>query len=213
MGLDWVLEKTRPRMGMEREFAEVSARIGQMKKDGADPGPGILRELEGVTQSAFELVEAPRVGIDEAATEFFRQEVYEPARREALSAGRPGIDPWLRPYEEILEEHRGRYVVALAEVEEGLPAVAGAATGIDFRGDLVGRSILLPDELRQEAYRDHGPAECLDYAEAIEDHVERHKHLRDRASRLVTEQEGHLAAAVRWLRFWGSQGFGFVAWR
>jgi hypothetical protein len=172
MGLEWVLNKTKARPGLERRFAELTAMVGQMGKDGVGPGPSTAAQLEAVSMSCFEVIGAPRIGIDEKATEFFRTQIYEPLAEEArrYTPSQQKVAWALRPYEELLEESRGQWVVFLAKERGGnAPCKPGVRAGVDFDlaemvahgGKDIGRG------LADEAYEDHSPEGCLSYAKAL----------------------------------------------
>jgi hypothetical protein len=206
MGLDWILNKTKARPGSESRFAELSVMVERMKEEGADPGPTTEAELEAVSMSCFEVLGTPRVGIDEEATEFFRTEVYEPARADAEKGeGNSEFQAyWMRPYEKVLEENRGKWVVELAKEKGGVATVGGMLTGaLDFRGKVVGRSeAIIGDALASEAYEDHSAEQCLSYAKRLEEALGERQ----------DEDVKYLRDAISWLRFWGERGFGYWAW-
>lgn len=206
MGLDWMLDKVKARPGSENRFAEISSMMSRMREEGVEPGPDISREFDEVSVSCFEAIGAPRVGYDEAATEFFREKVYEPARADALEGvGNPEFQAfWRRSFEECLEDHRGRYVVELARERGGEATVTGVLAGsLDFRGKVVGWSEeVVGAALAEEAYEDHTAEECLSYAKRLEEA------LGDRQG----DEVKYLRDAVAWLRFWGERGFGYHAW-
>jgi hypothetical protein len=204
MGLEWVLDKTKARPGLERRFAELSSMVQQMEKDGVGPGPSTAAQLEAVSMSCFEVIGAPRIGIDEEATEFFRTQIYEPARREALTydPGQRKLAWGMRPFEEVLDDNRGKWVVHLAKEKGGFSPVEGPLAWLDFPGKRVGDAEPeLGRWVTMEAYEDHSPEACLSYAKSLEEALDGH---RDGSVK-------HLLDAISWLRFWGERGFGFKA--
>lgn len=212
--MDWILVKRKARPGAESRFQFLDAAFKRMSADDVEPSEAAQAEYEAVSISVYEEIGAPRVGIDKEATEWFREHVYEPTRHEALGS-QPGLfedpeshrgwkDYWLRPFEEVLADQKGRWVVDLAKEKDGLAKVVGILGGpLDFRGKVVsGNYDIIGCDLADEAARNHAPEECVDYARRLEEA------LRDRKD----ETTDHLWEAIKWLRFWGSRGFGYVAW-
>lgn len=205
MGLDWMLQRHKARLGFEDRYVAVTAMLNQMK--GHAESPELERELEEISLSCYEVVGAPQVGEDPAANEWFRFNCYVPAI-ESMEGG--ALDPeqeafWRKPFEELLELHRGKYVMELAQDTGGLAKVQGIAAGVmDFRGKVLCSISGLDKTLVDEGFQDHTWEECLDYANRLE-------------AELPKVPEGSrerelLEAAIEWLRFWGSKGFGFWAW-
>jgi hypothetical protein len=174
MGLDWVLDKRKARPEFEERYATVSRMLQQMREQGeAEPGEELLKEYEEISMSCYEAVGAPQVGIDEEATEWYRKNNYEPAQADAKAGkleGRPEMrDFWLQPFEKCLEEHKGQYVMELAEQQGGEAAVTGIAVqSIDFRGKVMRYIEGLDEDLVNEAWEDHTAEECLAYAKKLE---------------------------------------------
>lgn len=213
-----MLNKEKARPGSEARFDELTAMMARMREENLEPGPETQAEYERVSITCFEVVGAPRVGIDAEATEFFRENVYEPARADALrgEGNEKFRDFWLRSFEECLADHRGRYVMELAREKGGIATVQGMLTrAVDFRGKIVGRSgEIVGEALAEEAYESHTAEECLAYAKKLEEALES---WREDAEDIgdPKERDGivkNLQDAVAWLRFWGERGFGFWAW-
>lgn len=208
MGLDWCLERAKPKPGSERRFAELNLLFSKMEDQ--EPG-GELAELEeelkSITISCYEAAGAPRVGIDDRATEWFREKNYVPAHADALAGQIPNpkaAEFWKQSFEECLKEVKGQYVMELADQEGGIASVSGMVmvTNIDFRGKVLRFCDGLDEELVNESYQDHTGEECLAYAKRLEEDLpnvgEEHKEL--------------VQGAINWLRFWGERGFGYHAW-
>ena len=157
--------------------------------------------------SPYDVIGAPRVGIDADATAWFRREVYVPIQLQLPQSKNPQfIAYWRRAFEAVVQDECGKYVVELAKDPEGVASITGMLTGaLDFRGKVVGQAECIDHELKNEAYDDHSSEECLDYADRLEAALvgvgERHRHGRT-----------DITAAVKWLRYWGAKGFGFAAW-
>lgn len=209
MGLDWVLTKSKAKPGFEERYATVTRMLDQMRKQGEAESPELEEELKEISISCYEVVGAPRVGIDEVATEWFRKENWEPAHNDAR-AGKLDRNPqyrdfWLQDFEVCLEEHKGKYVMELAREKGGEAAVSGIAVqSVDFRGKVLRFIDGLDGGLVDESYEDHTAEECLVYAKRLEAEM----------SNVPDGPEGKelLQGAIDWLRFWGERGFGYWAW-
>ncbi len=228
MGLDWMLHAHKAKPGHEAQYLTITRKLDALDADKSvtKHQRALLRRdleaaLEQVSVSPYAVIGAPRVGIDEAATAWFRVKVFTPAHvqvAEELKKPNHGsnnswgdrnqafIDHWGRPFEQVLADERGKYVVELAADQAGVAAVTGLLTGaLDYRGKVIASAECLPEDLTNEAFDDHGADEAVDYADRLEDalvavHAGDIGELRD------------LRAAVKWLRYWGSRGFGFTAW-
>jgi len=207
MGLDWVLDKSKPKPGFEERYATVTKMLADM--EGEAESPELKEELKSISISCYEAVGAPQVGIDDEATEWFRKENWEPANRDAKAGkldNRPGFkDFWLQDFETCLEKHKGKYVMELARDKGGEAAVTGIAVqGVDFRGKVLRFIQGLDGGLVDESYENHTAEECLNYAKRLEEEL----------PNVPAGPEGKelLQGAVDWLRFWGERGFGYWAW-
>jgi hypothetical protein len=210
-----------PKKGCETEYLRLKKKLAALSQDNklTEPQRELFKqeleaEFEKVALSPFEVIGAPRVGVDEKATEWFRKNVFQDAQlrvgqEKALPKSRRNqrfLDNWDRPFDDILRANTGKYVAELAPAQEGVSSIRGMlCSPVDFRGAVVGSSECLPQELQNRAYQDHRPGEALEYAEQL-------------AAALTNVSGEHvhevldLRSAVRWLRFWGSRGFGFSAW-
>lgn len=197
--------------------------------------------LKQVAISPFEVIGAPQVGIDAEATEWFRINLYLPAQvRVADEKTRPVprdpsnprwddrnddyINYWDRPFDALEQAEHGKYVVELAKEREGLAPITGILCSLlDFRGKSVALAVVINETLRNEAYDDHDADACLDYADrlasAVDDYKAAHPDLETRREEAeyggLVGAAGDIAdieAAVKWLRYWGSRGFGFSGW-
>jgi hypothetical protein len=80
-----------------------------------------------------------------------------------------------------------------------------ACNNLDFRGNVIGRSEILDENLRNEAYESHSAEECIEYAIKLEIFIEN----------LNEEKKiecDYIVKAINWLKFWGKKGHGFYAW-
>jgi hypothetical protein len=248
MGLDWMLQTDKPKAGWVKDYKRIKGKLEALDED-----EGLTKEqrkalqrdlmsaLKQVAVSSFEVIGAPQVGIDIEATEWFRREVFEPfqirvAEEKKKPALRPSANPqwndrndrliahWGRPFEQVLQEEKGKYVVELAKEREGVAAITGfLCTSLDFRGKAIVLSVVVQEDLRQEAFDDHDPDECLDYANRLEASLQNYKAEHpDWETRHEKNDWGGMASAkddaeaiesaVKWLRYWGSHGFGYSGW-
>lgn len=212
MGLDWVLHQRKAIEGKEEEFDKLSAQLNASKN--AEETKRLETELNAIAISAFEVLGAPRVGIDEAATKWFKEEVYEKHVANVDNMDNEEYRAyWLRPWEQVLASNHGVFVPHLATETDGLARIVGiAGSQLDFCGNVVGNSEkLIGKELADRAYQDHGPKDMLDYAAKLSEQVEQY---RDAHTTTKTESEDLqlIDAAILWLTFWGERGFGFWAW-
>ena len=247
MGLDWMLQDSKPKEGREKEYKNLKRALLALDEDESLDASHkkmlcqkVRGELKKVAVSAFEVIQAPRVGVDEEATNWFRENVYRPRQERLVEEllKPPPKDPskprwedrneafvsyWRRSFEEVLKDERGKYVPNLAKKTEGLATITGMlCSPLDFRGKVVALSTLVNKDLRHEAYEDHAARYCVDYAERLEDELFDYQHhhpdwaelvgATDYGKVKVKEEVEDLEAAIRWLRFWGSNGFGYSAW-
>jgi len=210
VGLDWCLDRLKPRDGYREEFDHLFAEFTRRPK--GDPEmEGIRLRLLEISVEAISELGCPRVGIDQEANDFFRK-VYEGTLKEIKEledSGRPVPVEfkayWKRSFEEVLTDNYGMHVLELAKERAGLPAIVGMMAGpLDFRGDVVANCTLLNETLRERAYEDHKPEEAVEYAELL--------------TRAILEAAPddveviRVRQAIKWLEFWGSRGYGFRAW-
>ena len=206
MGLDWMLDKVKPRPGSEARFDEISKLLQEMRDDARSPE--LEEERERISVSCLEAIGAPRTGEDPRADAWFRENVYEPAHEDALKGERDAKfqEFWGRTFEECLEDNKGKHVAELAEKTGGIAAVSGMmmVSTLDFRGKVLRFIKGLDEDLVNESYQDHTAEECVGYARRLEEQL----------PNVADGPEGKelLRGAVGWLRFWGELGFGYHAW-
>lgn len=216
MGLDWVLHKNKPKDGHEERFAEID-RLLREQELSAEKEQEAEKELETISVSAYEVIGCPRIGIDEAATVYFKTEIY-PSSQELAQQNHGEKDEffkyWMRPVEEVLKDETGKWVPHLAANKDGLAKMTGMIVSpMDFRGKVIGYCDFISSELQEEAYRDHTAEEAEDYGKRIELHVHGEmKKLNSRQKAQFEQERRYIEGAVEWLKFWGSRGFGFYAW-
>lgn len=173
MGLDWCV-RDKPRPGFEervielREEVESLSVIPEEKRD-EKRLRDLAKELDAATICPGETINAPRVGIDEAATRWFLEEVYQP-RREGIKTTDSALarEYWSREFEDVLEDEKGKYVIQLSSYDKST-CTGIAANGVSFRGKMVGYcETWIEEGLRNEAYEDHEAAETLDYGKRLQ---------------------------------------------
>ena len=248
MGLDWMLYANISKDGCETQYRRITNKLDALEADeklSEDRAKALRQDLESaleqVSVSAFEVIGAPRVGIDAEATTWFKRQVFEPmqlrvASETQKSAPRDPTNPgwndrndsfiavWSRPFEQVVLDHRGKYVVELAKKREGIATIAGMmCSALDFRGKAVAMSVVITEELRNEAFDEHDADACVDYADRLEASVHEyqteHPDWQTRQEKneygglaSAKDDAGDIEAAVKWLRFWGGNGFGFSGW-
>jgi hypothetical protein len=224
-----MVHKAKPKTGMELKFAELKQKIDEHHETYGDEDTveadyrRTLAELEesfdAASISVYEAIGAPKIGHDARATTWWREHVYGPTTERAkeiaekyahIDAARSAATQhdvewarkWLDKSENAhLQEARGRYVPDLATDTGGNASITGMIAGpLDFRGKIMRFIEGIPDSLVSEAWEDHSAIECVDYANRLEPYLKDAKPRED------------LQAAIDWLRFWGSRGFGYWAW-
>jgi hypothetical protein len=212
MGLDWMLYG-RPAPGREKEFARLTATINRLEEERCGEKEKKLldrtaRRRDKICVSPWEEVGCPMIGRDAEADEWLRQRHRE--RRADPD------DEWADlSFEEVLEECRGIYVEDLAREPEGIALIQGPLAGaLNFRGRVISDAeAIVGEDLAEEAYHNHTADECLDFAARLDQVIGEHLGAGSASPPPIDEPELFaLLAAVQWLRFWGSRGFGYDAW-
>ena len=123
MGLDWVLTRRKPKRGKTKEFTALEKKRFARREAGASEEElaDLEAKLDAVSIRAEEVIGAPRIGIDEQATLWWREHVYAPHfERAVLGGGRPEyLAHWKRPQAELLREAHGKFVCELATEQGG----------------------------------------------------------------------------------------------
>ena len=211
MGLDWN-PLARPRDGHEEEFIRLFRSLEQEAPVENDPRMARFHEI---SQAPFELLGAPRVGIDAAADEWLRESLRESGRLDELEKAREGMN--------------GFYVLDLLPPCDGFPVYShyGAYEGLDrysFRAKFLDdvEDVLGP-ELYERAFR-----------RMLASDLEEYGHLLLQAARTFAESRGVTAvaeaaeapeevgsdesrahilfAAARWCLYWAQRGHGLDPW-
>lgn len=205
MGLDWMVNKQKPKPGHEAQFQMLCESYEAAQDEKAKEA--LAEDLEKISISVYEAIGAPRIGYDEAATAWFKR-IYDENHKATFDnlTNKVFWDHWSRPFDAVLEDHKGEYVVELAEDRGGVAKYSGMfCSSLDFRGKAVAYIENLNQDLYEEAYIDHqDPKDALAYADDLEDELE---------TKMFDESDEEvLESAIAWLRFWGSRGFGFSVW-
>lgn len=215
MGLDWVLHKDKPKEGSEERFEELEKAL---RSEGLSDKKRkkLEKELEEVSISAYSVLGCPRIGIDEAATNWFRSKLY-PSNKEYAEKGAPTdafVKYWSRPVEEVLKDEIGKWVPELAGSKEGIASITGMLTSpLDFRGKVIGYCDFVDSALQEEAYSDHTGEEAEDYGKRLEGCLQiQTKKMSSKTKKEFHAEIEYVKSAIKWLKFWGGQGFGFYAW-
>ena len=143
--------------------------------------------------SPGEVIGAPRVGIDEVADAWVRDEWDSAVNQMGLADA-----------EEWIKENHGKHIHHLVEECPGLGKITGMLAGpTSFRGKVIGYLAGLPGDLQDRAYKDMSPEELVKYGNELRACVELIEHKDDIQT---------LLDAASWCVFWGSNGFGMYAW-
>lgn len=243
MGLDWH-PGNKPKPGHETEYNEI---VQKLAGNGERNSGSLKRRLLGlfnksrerrdredlmerffeISISAYETLQAPRVGYDETANEWARSTYAE--RQPDMSE------------QEWLDELKGYYVLDLLPPCDGLPRYSNSPLGLverySFRGQfLADCQDVIGDDLFQRAYENMTSSELMDYGRELtriaEDCAENHEvdletlsvgdpeeiHSKPdivvEGSRIIPGQEIEgieskidiLLAAGRWCTFWAERG-------
>ncbi len=98
----------------------------------------------------------------------------------------------------------------LEELDDVMVGGSFLTSSLDFRGKDITFSQLIDEELKDEAYEDHTPKECIQYANKLE--LSLSVHNKDNLSEEQKEDYDNIDRGIKWLKFWGTNGHGFHAW-
>jgi hypothetical protein len=210
MALDWE-PLPKPKPGQEKEFEDLFHKLegarGQRRER-------LLEWFANVSDPAFTLIGAPRVGYDEAADEWLVKRVEKQQRMAEL--------------EEIQREMRGYCVLALLPPCDGFPVYSNYV-GSDsleryaFNAELVlAEHELIGDELWDRAHTAMLPVTLAEFAEKLHEAAQRFVLERGLPGHVETirepvfpegsqERRGHvLFAAAKWATYWSFRGHGMM---
>lgn len=178
MGLDWCL-RPRPVPGREAEFRRL-LRCRRQRP--------LSREEERLWQEVAVDPErslgVPQVGIHPEATAYFLETIVPSRLADAADEQEAAF--WSQDPQALVEAHWGAYVMDLLgdyhlSTFQARPPFNRLAGLLSFRGQVVAQSPLLPQGLRERAYRDMTPLQMARYALSIERAALREAHRRLRA--------------------------------
>ena len=221
MGLDWrPMGKPKPgfevryyqlfRMIQGEEKQELSF-LDKLKGKKLQTREELLQEWFACQIPSYETIKAPRVGRDEIAGDWIRQQ-YEKTDK-AVS------------FDAFVKEHSGYYVISLASELDGVPVYI--AMGQDenvFRGQFLDDcKDLIGEELHLEAWGTKLATDTLIYGQQlmeIADKIARENNLLYLSEQRFPPDAGEdsleskvhiLYAAAKWLIFYGKNGHGYEA--
>lgn len=171
----------------------------------------LLREFWGNLIHSCETIRAPRVGTDESANAWVREQ-YQNSDKE-------------RPEAEYIKEHEGMYVIDLAEERDGVPFYGSFFQDRNaFRAEYLRDCVeVLGESLALEAWQTKLAHDALDYGNrlmAVADKIAAERgllHLKDEyyppdAEEESVEKQLHVVYSLaKWLIFYGGNGHGYVA--
>lgn len=210
MALDWE-PLPKPKPGQEREFEDLFHKLEGARGQRRDR---LLEWFANVSDPAFTLIGAPRVGYDESADEWLVTRVEKQQRTAEL--------------EEIQREMRGYCVLALLPPCDGFPVYSNYITSDSleryaFNAELViaereligdalwerAHTAMLPDGLAEFAEKLHEAAQRFVIEQGLPSHVET---IREPVfPEGSQERRGHvLFAAAKWATYWSYRGHGMM---
>ncbi len=81
---------------------------------------------------------------------------------------------------------------------------------LDFRGNVIGQSDILDEDLKMEAYEHHNAEQCIEYAIKLEIFIESLN--KENLDEDEQEDYDYIVKGMKWLKFWGKKGHGYYAW-
>lgn len=203
MGLSWILQD-KIKEGYLPEYKELIIRFNLAKDD--IELLKIKTRLRELIIHPYEVAECKRIGIDIEATEFLRNKFKDfGIRNPASENGTQKLIP--EDIESVILKHHGLYVESLVPnyKRNALADYYSLDEGcLHFKGGMIGNNYVIPYIFRDEAFQDHSPTEMLNYAVELTKFINENKDL-DYCNNEVVK------SAVKWLTFWGSNGFSFKA--
>ena len=203
MGLDWN-PGNKPKPGHEAEFTKLFHQLDEVSVDAERDA--LFQEFMRVSITAFETLQAPRVG-ESAEADAWAREMYRKKAREGTE-------------EEWLQKLRGFYVLALVPECDGLPRYSNGDPGgyvepYSFRAKfLEDCEEIVGAEMLERAYQPMLSTEFLAYGEELRERVEGFaaRHSIDMENLDINDFDGIdfkvdvVRSASRWCRFWAERG-------
>jgi hypothetical protein len=202
MGLDWN-PGNRPLPGKEVEFFKLFDKLqsgSRWRRKAAE------KRFFEISQSAFETLKAPQVGIDDSATQWARERYREQ-------------NPEMSEQEWLAELH-GFYVVSLVPQCDGLPRYTNGQPGgyveqFSFRAQfLEDAETIIGEELLTMAWGSKNPEEMHIYADLLEEKARDYASINGLDLNILDPNDlasdefklDVLVSAIRWIRFWADKG-------
>lgn len=214
MGLD-MLPLSKPKPGFECEFDELFQSIFRTTDSGDCPERAVrVARLQDITIAPYEVLGAPRIGVDPAADEWLRARI-------------AGVEDGVH-FTELKRRMAGYYVLDLVPPCDGLPVYSNSGTGLvesySFHGGYLAECVDVVDEATiDSAWTPMKADELVGYGERLKEKAAHYA-----AERGVTDVLGqhspvcdlerpcglaHIVdSAGRWCVFWGERGFGLEPW-
>jgi hypothetical protein len=196
MGLNWILQD-KIKEGYLPEYKELVVKLNLVKND-----VEILKiktRLKELVIIPQEVAECKRVGIDLEATEYLKKEL----KKSSPELSKP---EYSKDLDKIILKNHGKYVDSL------VPSYKANAIAdyyslekgcLNFKGSLIGNNCNIPYLIKDEAYQDHNATQVLKYVMNLQDFIIDNNELDYHNLEIVK-------SAIKWLKFWGSNGFGFI---
>lgn len=153
--------------------------------------------------SAMETLNAPRIGHDDEATAFAKNQYQESDKLQEEYA----------TVEDFLSEKHGLYVPQLVS-SDGIGLVSGIFAGEEsFRGKVIANlPILKESDFDENCFMDRNPAQLIELGEALDKAARSCGDREDSEDEEIKEQLDVIRAASAWCLFWGERGHGMQAW-
>lgn len=199
MGLNWILQD-KIKEGYLPEYKELIIKLNLRSKDSKNDVEilKIKTRLKELVITPQEVAECKRVGIDLEATEYLRKELIEsfPELKNQENS---------KDLETVILKNHGKYIDCLVPIykKDAVADYFSLQKGcLNFKGSLIGNNYSIPYIIRDEAFQDHSPIEMLKYAEKLRNMIDENEELDYNNLEIIK-------SAIKWLKFWGSNGFSF----
>ena len=196
MGLEWILQD-KIKEGYLPEYKELIVKLN-LVKDNIE----ILKiktRLKELVITPQEVAECKRVGINVEATEYLRNKL--------LKSLESKEDSKEESLEKIILKNHGKYIDCLVPLykKDAIADYYSLDKGcLNFKGSLIGNNYNIPYIIRSDAFQNHSHAEMLKYAEKLRTVISENEELDYHNMEVIK-------SAIKWLKFWGNNGFGFIA--
>lgn len=206
--------------GYEREFAELFHKLATAT---VARRPGLLEWFANVSEPAYAVLGAPRVGYDEAADDWLRKRLAKRAPYAQQEPQRRATE-----IEAMIADARGTHVLQLLPPCDGFPVYSNylhndALERYSFNAQLILEERgLLGDELWQRAQTPQLPDAHSEFAERLHEIAQRFALDNELGGDVETIREpvfaagstarrGHvLFAAAKWCTYWSFRGHGLM---